>query len=106
MTVIQDSITHLERRVARLEETLQKLLRKRSEELNKVAALQPAQLPQTQLLDWLKDQGVIRLPTAEEEQLANEWNELPENVKQEHKNFMQHLALDPPLSQIILENRR
>lgn len=106
MTVLQESITHLEVRVTRLEKTLQKLVNKPSGNMNGLFSSQPEQPPQAQLINWLKSQGVIRTPTQEEEQLAAEWNDLPEQVKQEHVNFMQHLELDPSLSQIILENRR
>ena len=38
--------------------------------------------------------------------LAGEWDALPEEEKQAHIRVMHHLVLDPPLSQIITENRR
>lgn len=106
MTVLQESITRLEVRVARLEETLQNLVNTSSGDTKEVFVAQPTHLTQAQLIDWLKNRGVIRTPTQEEEQLAAEWHELPEQEKQEHIDFMQHLELEPPLSQIILENRR
>ena len=59
-----------------------------------------------QLLAWLKAEGLIRDPTPEELCLAAEWDVLPEAEKRDHIRLMQRLVLDPPLSQIIIENRR
>ena len=58
------------------------------------------------LVARLKAEGLIREPTPEELSLATEWDVLPEEEKQKHIRFMQSLALDPPLSQIVVENRR
>jgi hypothetical protein len=58
------------------------------------------------LVARLKAEGLIRDPTPEELSLATEWDVLSEEEKQKHIRFMQSLALDPPLSQIIAENRR
>ena len=58
------------------------------------------------LLAWLKAEGLVRDPTPEERRLAAEWDALPEEGKQDHIRLMQSLVLDPPLSQIIIENRR
>jgi len=59
-----------------------------------------------QILAWLKAEGLLRDPTPEERRLAAEWDALPEEGKQDHIRLMQSLVLDPPLSQIIIENRR
>jgi len=59
-----------------------------------------------QILAWLKAEGLVRDPTSEERRLAAEWDALPEEGKQDHIRLMQSLVLDPPLSQIIIENRR
>jgi hypothetical protein len=59
-----------------------------------------------QLLVWLKAEGLVRDPTSEERHLAAEWDALPEEEKQAHIRFMHRLVLDPPLSQILIENRR
>jgi hypothetical protein len=61
---------------------------------------------QEQLLTWLKTQGLLREPTPEERRLAAEWDALPEEEKQAHMHFMHNLVLDPPLSQIIIAQRR
>jgi len=58
------------------------------------------------LLAWLRAQGLIREPTPEERQLAAEWDALPEEEKEAHIRLMRSLVLDPPLSQIIIDNRR
>jgi hypothetical protein len=58
------------------------------------------------IIAWLRSQGLIREPTPEEQQLAAEWDALPEEEKEAHIRLMHSLALDPPLSQIIIENRR
>ena len=59
-----------------------------------------------QILAWLKAEGLVRDPTPEERRLAAEWDALPDEGKQDHVRLMQSLVLDPPLSQIIIENRR
>ncbi len=59
-----------------------------------------------QLVAWLKVEGLVRDPTPEERRLAAEWDALPEEGKQNHVRLMQSLVLDPPLSRIIIENRR
>jgi hypothetical protein len=56
------------------------------------------------LLAWLKAEGVIRAPTPQEHRLAAEWDALPEDEKQAHVQFMHNLQLDPPLSEIIIQN--
>lgn len=58
------------------------------------------------LLAELKAEGLIRDPLPEERALAAQWDALPEEEKQAHIEFMRSLVLDPPLSQIIIENRR
>ncbi len=63
-------------------------------------------LDSEQLLAWLKAEGLVREPTPEEHRLAAEWDTLPEEEKQGHIRLMRSLALDPPLSHMIIENRR
>jgi len=58
------------------------------------------------IIAWLRSQKLIREPTPEERQLAAEWDALPEEEKEAHIRLMHSLALDPPLSQIIIESRR
>jgi hypothetical protein len=61
---------------------------------------------QDHLLAWLKTQGLVRDPTTEERRMAAEWDTLSEAEKQAHIRFMHSLALDPLLSQVLIENRR
>jgi hypothetical protein len=59
-----------------------------------------------QLVAWLKTEGLVRDPTSEERGLAAEWDAVPEEEKQNHIRLMHGLALEPLLSQIIIESRR
>jgi hypothetical protein len=63
-------------------------------------------LDQTVLLAWLKANGLIREPTAEECRVAAAWDALSNEDEQRHIDDMQHLVLDPPLSQILIAQRR
>ena len=53
-------------------------------------------------LAWLKTQGLVRDPTPEEHRMAAEWDTLSEAEKQAHIRFMRSLALDPPLSRVLM----
>ena len=59
-----------------------------------------------QLVAWLKTEGLVRDPTPEERGLAAEWDAVPEEEKQNHICLMHSLALEPLLSQMIIESRR
>jgi hypothetical protein len=63
-------------------------------------------LDQTALLAWLKAKELIREPTAEECRVAAAWDALLDEDKQRHIDDMQHLVLDPPLSQLLIAQRR
>jgi hypothetical protein len=66
----------------------------------------PTSLDQTELLAWLKANGLVRERTAEECRVAAAWDALADEDKQRHIDDMQHLVLDPPLSQILIAQRR
>jgi hypothetical protein len=103
MTTIERELLELRTRVERLEAAVRRLEGNGQE----VAPPIPGEpLEQEQLLAWLKAEGLVRDPTPEERRLAAEWDALPEEEKQAHIRFMHSLILDPPLSQIIIENRR
>ncbi|HID87684.1 MAG TPA: hypothetical protein EYP55_09965 [Anaerolineae bacterium] len=103
MAVLEQELVDLKARVERLEAKVRQLAGDRRE----VAPPAPGEpLDQEQLLAWLKAEGLIRDPTPEERRLAAEWDALPEEEKEAHIRFMRSLVLDPPLSQIIIENRR
>jgi len=98
----EQELGELKARVERLETTVRQL----ANEERQMPPLKPNQLSdQEQVLAWLRAEGLVRDPTPEERRLAAEWEALPEEEKQTHVRSMHKLALDPPLSQTILENR-
>jgi hypothetical protein len=103
MATIEGEVVALKERVERLEAIVNRLVGEAPQD----TVSDPGKAPdQEQLLLWLKTQGFIREPTSEERRLAAEWDALPEEEKQAHIHFMHSLVLDPPLSQIIIEQRR
>jgi hypothetical protein len=103
-------MTILEREVGELKtclERLEAMVRSLAGDAHK-AVLPAGGEPQNQdqLLAWLKAQGLVRDPTPEEHYMAAEWDTLSEAEKQAHIRFMHSLALEPPLSQVLIENRR
>jgi len=99
----EQELQELKARVEHLEMTVRRLAGDESH----VAKPVPENLSeQEQVLAWLKAEGVVREPTPQERHLAAEWETLPEEEKEAHIRFMHGLALDTPLSQVILENRR
>ncbi len=92
-------------------------LEKRVEALERIVEdshAEPPHLPENpdewtreDVIAFLRSQGVqISEPTPEELRLAAEWDALSEEEKQAHRAYMDSLQLDPPLSQIIIQNRR
>lgn len=103
MTTLEREVVELKARIERLEETVCRLA---GQERKAVLPAPGEPLDLEQLLAGLKAEGLVRDPTPEEYRLAAEWDALPEEEKQAHIRFMRSLVLDPPLSQIITENRR
>jgi hypothetical protein len=103
MTTLEQEVGELKARLERLEAMVRSL----TGDAHK-AVLPAAGEPQNQdhLLAWLKTQGLVRDPTSEEHRMAAEWDTLSEAEKQAHIRFMHSLALDLPLSQVLIENRR
>ncbi|MGB9775214.1 MAG: hypothetical protein ACPLYD_00115 [Anaerolineae bacterium] len=102
MRTVELELLELRTRVARLEERLDRLT---------AAVPEAPPVPEDptdsqQVLAWLKARGIVRDPTPEELRLAAEWDALSEEEKEAHIRFMRTLVLDPPLSQIIIDNRR
>jgi hypothetical protein len=95
-------LEELKARVERLETAVHRLATD-ERQMTPLTPNQPSD--QKQVLAWLKTEGLVRDPTLEERRLAAEWDALPEEDKQTHIRSMHNLALDPPLSQTILENR-
>jgi hypothetical protein len=103
MTILEQEIVELKARIHRLETIVQQL----TGEARQTGLTGPSEpLDSEQLLTTLKAEGLVRDPTPEEQRLAAEWEGLPEVEKQAHIRHIHSLVLDPPLSQIITENRR
>jgi hypothetical protein len=103
MTTLEREVGELKARLDRLEATVRRLA---GNERQVVLPTPGDPLDQEHLLAWLKAQGVARDPTPEENRMAAEWDALPEEQKQAHIHFMHSLVLDPPLSQVLIDNRR
>jgi hypothetical protein len=104
----------LDKRVAKLEKIMSRL-QLRVETLTPKLKVIPRELlipledpvaEKERVLALLRTKGLISEPTQRERELAAEWAALSEEEKREHRKLMDSLELDPPLSQIILENRR
>jgi len=103
MQRIELELINIRTRLEQLERQMQRLAGEEPEAPPPMPGIPPD--PQ-RLLAWLRAQGLIREPTPEERQLAAEWDALPEEEKEAHIRLMRSLVLDPPLSQIIIDNRR
>jgi len=105
------TLEELEKRVSILEQTVAEMQRERRErpwpEEPPIWVLEGRQPTRDEMIAWLKARGTpIAEPTPEMRAHARRWRELPEEEKQTHREFMDSLELDPPLSQIIINNRR
>ena len=103
METVELELRELKKRVERLERIMAEIPRER---LRSPALETECLSEREQLLAELKAEGVIRDPLPEERALAAQWDALPEEEKRAHIEFMRSLVLDPPLSQIIIDNRR
>jgi len=104
MTIVglRQDITGIQARLGWLEQTVRQLL-------GEQPASPPAPeevLDQEQLLAWMRAQGLIREPTAEERRLGAEWRALSQEEKQAVIWELDHLPPGPMASDIIIENRR
>jgi hypothetical protein len=103
MTTLEQEVGELKARLERLKAMVRSLAGDAH-----TPVLPAASEPQNQdrLLAWLKTQGLVRDPTPEEHRMAAEWDTLSEAEKQAHVHCMRSLALDPPLSRVLIEKRR
>ena len=102
MTTMDREVEELKVRIERLEAVVHGLAGNEPQ----VARPTPGEsVDQESLLSWLKGERVVRDPTPEERRLAAEWDTLSEEEKQAHIRFMHSLALTPPLSQVLIDNR-
>jgi len=103
MTALELELIELKTRLERLEAKVRQLTGDRP----KVAPPTPGEpLDQEKLIAWLKAEGIVVDPPPIARVHAERWRALSEEEKQAHIRFMRSLVLDPPLSQIIIENRR
>ena len=103
MTTLEQEVMGLKTRLGHLEAVVRRL----TEDFPQAGVpVPPIPLDQTELLAWLKANGLVREPTAEECHVAAAWDVLSDEDKQRHIDDMQHLVLDPPLSQILIAQRR
>jgi hypothetical protein len=103
MTTLEQEVGELRARLDRLEALVRSLAGGAPEAILSAAG---ESQNREHLLAWLKTQGLVRDPTPEERRMAAEWDTLSEAEKQAHIHFMRSLALDPPLSRVLIENRR
>jgi len=103
MVTLEQEVMELKTRLAHLEAVIRHMV---NDTFQAGGPMPGAPLDQNQILTWLKAQGLIRDPTAEECRVAAEWDVLSDEDKQAHIDSMQRLVLNPPLSQIIIEQRR
>jgi len=103
MEAVERELLEIRARLDRLEQRVRQLAGEEPE----IPPLTPGVPPDPRhVLAWMRAQGLIREPTPEERRLAAEWDALPEEEKEAHIRLMHSLVLDPPLSQIIIDNRR
>jgi len=103
MTILALEVEELKARVERLEAQMRQLM----DEAPKVEPPAPGKpIDCEQLIAWLKAEGLVVDPPPMARAHAERWRSLPEEEKEAHIRFMRSLTIDPPLSQIIIENRR
>ena len=103
MTTLEQEVMDLKIRLGHLEAVIRRLT---ADLPRSGMPVPPPPLDQTELLAWLKANGLVREPTTEECRVAAAWDALSDEDKQRHIDEMQHLVLDPPLSQSLIAQRR
>jgi len=104
MVVSETNLAELTARVERLEQVVAEL------QMTKPASdIAPAAEPDTEkerLLALLQATGLLAKPGPMIQARAKAWRRLPERDRRQFRQEMDALQLDPPLSQIIIDNRR
>jgi len=98
----------LEKRVSILEQIVVGMRREQPPaEAPPIWQVEGRQPTRSEVIAWLKAHGVsIAEPTPEMRARAKRWRDLPEEEKKALRAKLDSLELDPPLSEIILQNRR
>ena len=103
MRKIELELAELRTRLERLERRVRQLAGEEAE----LPPPTPGVSPDPQyIIAWLRSQGLIREPTPEEQQLAAEWDALPEEEKEAIRWELDHLPPGPMASDILIENRQ
>jgi len=103
MTTLEADVSELRQRVARLEARVAQLTASH-DTVPSIAA--GSFTDAIELREWLQTMGLIREPTEAEQQLATEWETLPDREKQLTRVELDHLAPGPLASDLIHEHRR
>jgi hypothetical protein len=106
---ILSRLAALERKVARLQARLDRLAPSPAPDALGEEDLTPLDDPaaeREQIIAWLRKLGVISEPSPHTREWAAKWEALSEEEKRAHREMMDSLRLDPPLSQVVLDNRR
>ena len=102
MATIEMELVELKQRVERLESTVRRLTK---EELPAAPSTSQSLDPAI-LVALLKAEGIVRDPTSDEQRLAAQWENLPDEEKQAIRWELDHLPPGPMASDIVIENRR
>jgi len=108
MMSIEQELENLRTRVDRLEAKIQRISETPPHYVvqNTLSAKSGKLSDTAEFLNWMKAEGMIAELPPEAKKLAKKWEVLPEGEKQAHIRFMNHLVLDPPLSEIMIADRR
>ena len=104
MAVSETGLAELAARVERLEQVVAELQAAKS-----ASDIAPAAEPRSEkerLLALLQATGLLAEPGPLVRTRAEAWRRLPERDRRQFRQEMDALQLDPPLSQIIIDNRR
>jgi len=104
MGISETCLADLAARVERLEQVVAEL-----QEAKSAPDTTPAAEPRSEkerLLALLQATGLLAKPGPLVRARAEAWRRLPEQDRRQFRQEMDALQLDPPLSQIIIDNRR
>jgi hypothetical protein len=107
--VLAKTTLELEMEVAEIKTRLHRVERALRKQTNSARHGSPPQdLPMNNedLLAWMREHGLVSDPVPDDVRLAAQWDDLSDEEKDAHVRLMHGLALDPSLSEIIIEQRR
>ena len=104
MAVSETGLAELVARVKRLEQIVAELQAAKS--VSDIAPVVEPRSEKERLLTLLQATGLLAKPGPLVRAHAEAWRRLPEQDRRQFRQEMDALQLDPPLSQIIIDNRR